>query len=136
MVVIPDEFLDGATACTKREQRMDVKAFVIDGPKKALHFAVGLRRIGAQQIVRNTQAGAHLLKPRQAVGMTCMPHGERERIVGQHGFNGIRQGGGHMLEERGGGDTRGISVNRDDRFTTEVIDRSKFEVIPGISERD
>jgi hypothetical protein len=135
MVVIPDEFLHRSAPCCEGEEPSYVKAFVINGPEEALDFAVGLGRIGSKQMMRNPQALTGLLKPCQAVGVKRVALREREGVVGQHGFNRVRQRRRDAFEERRGGDTGLIRGDPDHGFTTEVIDGGKFKVITGISER-
>src|SRR5438093_1267144 len=115
MIVVPDKVLHGSVARRECKQRPDVETFVVDGPKEALDLPVGLRRVGPQQVMRDPQGAAGLLKAGAALGMLGMAHRERERVVGQHGLNGIRQRGGDVLKKRRRGGTRRLGRDPPDR---------------------
>ena len=102
MVVIPNEFLNRTAASFEGKERADMEAFVIEGAKEALDFAIRLRCVRSQDEVANPKRGANLLKPSQPVRMKGMPHGKGKRVVGEDGLDAIRQGGDDVLEKRGG----------------------------------
>ena len=91
MVVIPDEILHGSAAGCEGEERSHMEAFVVDRAKEALDFTVRLRRIGPQEMMRNTETLTGLLKARPAIGMKRVAHRECKRVVRQHRFNRVRQ---------------------------------------------
>ena len=62
VIVVPHKAVNRATAGAEGEQRLNVEALVVDGAKEALDLAVGLRRIGADQVVPNGQRLAALLE--------------------------------------------------------------------------
>ena len=135
MIVVPDEILHGAVASRKGEERSNVQTFVIDCAKEPLDFAVGLRRVRAEQVMPNAKGRTDLLKAGQTVGVERMAHRKGKRIVGQHRFDRIGQRRGNVLEKGRRGQARGVSLNRHNGLATEIIDGGKFEVIAGISER-
>lgn len=134
MIVVPDEFLHRSAARRKRKERPDVEAFVIDGAKKAFDLAIRLGRVRPQEVMANVVGGAHLLKARQPRRVPGVAHREGEGVIREDRLDPIRQGVQDVLEKAGGGDTGLVGVNSDHRFTTEVIDGGKFEIIPGISQ--
>ena len=103
VIVVPDEIVDGAAPCGKREKGPHVETFVVDGPKEALDFPVRLRRIGTEQMVHNAGALTGLLKARQPLGVERVAHRERKRVVGQHGLDRVRQRRRDALEKGGRG---------------------------------
>ena len=134
MIVVPDEFLHRSAARRKRKERSDVEAFVVDGAKEPFDFAIRLGRVRTQEVMADVVGGAHLLKAGQARSVPGVTHRKGEGVVREDGFDAVRQGPEDVLEKTGGRNRRLVRVNGDDRFATEVIDRGKFEVIPGISQ--
>ena len=135
VIAVPNKSFDGSAARGECKQRADVEAFVVDGAKEALDFAIGLRRVGPEHVMPNAERGADLLKSRQPLSMMRVAHGERERVVRQDRFDAIRQRGDDVLEEGGRRGAGLVRLNRDDGLAAEVIDGRKFEVMPGISQR-
>ena len=82
----------------------------------------------------NVVGHAHLLKPGQPRGVKRVAHRKSEGVIGQHGLNGIGQGGEDVLEKRRGGRARLIGMDGNHGFTAEIVDGRKFEVVPGISQ--
>jgi hypothetical protein len=114
------------------EERPDVEAFVVDGPKEAFDLAVGLRRVRTEQVMGDAHRATGLLKARLAIGVLRMPHGEGKRVVGQDRFDRIRQSGRDLLQERRGGGTGRFGRDPDDGFPAEVVDRRELEVMRGV----
>ena len=135
VIVVPHKAFDGATARAEREERADVEAFVVDGPEEAFDFAVGLRGIGADHVMANGECLADLLKPCQAVGMMRVAHGEREGVVREYRFDGVRQRLDDVLEEVGGRSAGLVGLNPDDGLAAEVVNGRELEVMPGVAKR-
>ena len=55
VIVVPHKAVDGAIAGAECEQRLDVETLVVDRPEEALDLAVGLRRVGPQQVMGDPQ---------------------------------------------------------------------------------
>lgn len=135
MVVVPDEILNRSAARREGEERANVKAFVIHSSEEPLDFAIRLRGVRPEHVMADAQGGARLLKSGQPLTVQRMTHRERKGVVGQHGLDGIRQGRRDVLQKAGRGHTRGLGPDRDNRFSAEIIDGGKFEVISGVSQR-
>ena len=54
MIVYP-QTVDRAATGTEREQGVDVETLVVDGPEEALDLAVGLRRVGTDEVVPDVE---------------------------------------------------------------------------------
>ena len=113
MVVIPDECLDGAAAGGKRAERP----------------------LRPQDQVTNAQPGADILEPHQPVRIARVAHREGERVIGEDGFDGIRERSRDLLEERGRRRTGLLGPNRDHGLAAEVVDGGEHEVMPRIAQR-
>src|SRR5688500_2739768 len=135
MIVVPDELVDRPGARGEGKQWVDVEALVVNGPKEPFDFAIRLGRIRPQQVMANVVGGTHLLKAGEPRRVKGIAHGEREGVVGQHRFDAIWQRRQHVLEECRRGRTGLVGMNRYDGFATEIVDRRKFVVIPGVSQR-
>ena len=67
--------------------------------------------------------------------MVRVAHGEREGVVREHRFDGVRQRGDHVLQEGGGRGAGLVRLNPDDCLAAKVIDRRELEVVPSVTER-
>ena len=135
MVVVPNKLLDRSTASGKCKQRPDVEAFVIDGAKETLDFAVRLRRVRAEYMMPDIERRADLLEPRQPLRVERMAHRKGEGVIGQNGLDAVRECGDHVFEKGG---RRGASLVRPDRhdgFSAEIVDGRELKVMPGVPQR-
>ena len=93
VIVEPDEAFNRAVAMIERPLALQGQTLVVDRTEESLHFAVRLRSAWPEQMVHDAQGVTRLVEPRQPIGMPGMLHGEGQRVVRQHSFDAIRQGG-------------------------------------------
>jgi len=135
VIVELDEGGDGSRAVLERPATLKRETFVIDRPKEALDLAVRLRATGAPQVVDDAQTATRLLKPGEPLGVLGVPHRKREGIVRQHRLDTVWECGHDGLQERRGGGATLVRRHGHHGLAAEIVDRGKFIVVPGISQR-
>jgi hypothetical protein len=93
--------------------------FVIVKPDETLDLPVRLRPAWSKQLMNDAEAPTRLLEAGEAVAVPGALHRKRQCIVGQHGFDAIRQLNDHLLQEGRGGRARLLGRNRHDGFPAE-----------------
>ncbi len=99
MIVEPDEGFHSTEPMRKGPAALQRETFIVDGAKEAFDLAIGLGPTRPQQMMRDAQAPAGLLKAGQAIGVLGITHREREGVVGQDRLDGIGQGRDHAFQK-------------------------------------